>query len=521
MLKRIIKRVGNKIKDISGLRKREKQHIQETPLPATITDAGAAKTEHARKKRSPESSRKLTNPEMAGSASRPRPEHKKNKPWDLTQFQVQPAAGKSRFHDFALPAEIMHAIADLGFDYCTPIQAATLPETLQGHDLIGRAQTGTGKTAAFLINICTALLQEKDDDKRIAGTPRALVIAPTRELVMQIVKDAKDLTKYTSLTTVAVFGGVDYQKQKTRLENETIDLMAATPGRLLDYLNKRVVRLDQVKVLVLDEADRMLDMGFIPDVRRIVSSTPPKEERQTLFFSATITDEVRRLATQWTRKAATIDIEPDQVAVDTIDQIVYLTSSKEKYTVLYNLVTKQNLDRVLVFTNRRDEARKLTDRLQRNGINCDMLSGEVEQKKRMSRLEDFRNGKIKVLVATDVAGRGIHIEGISHVINYTLPYEPEDYVHRIGRTGRAGVAGISISFACEEGSFYLPDIEKFIGRKLECLRPEEALLTAPPRGTSPPPASPSPDKRRGGSSNSGPPRGGRPRNRTSSSARTR
>ncbi|OIP44966.1 MAG: ATP-dependent RNA helicase RhlB [Deltaproteobacteria bacterium CG23_combo_of_CG06-09_8_20_14_all_60_8] len=518
MIKKIIKRLGKKIKDISGISRKKQPHIQETPLPAGSVSAGPAKTiaDHARQRRSPEPSRKPASPEKAGSASRPRPESKRNKPWDLTQFQVPPAPGKSRFHDFDLSVEIMHAIADLGFDYCTPIQATTLPETLQGHDLIGRAQTGTGKTAAFLINICTTLLNERDDGKRATGTPRALIIAPTRELVMQIAKDAKDLTKYTPLTTVAVFGGVDYQKQMSRLENETIDLMAATPGRLLDYLNKRVVRLDKVRILVLDEADRMLDMGFIPDVRRIVSSTPPKETRQTLFFSATITDEVRRLASQWTRKAATVDIEPDQVAVDTIDQIVYLTSSKEKYTVLYNLVTKQNLDRVLVFTNRRDEARKLTDRLKRNGINCDMLSGEVEQKKRMSRLEDFRNGKIKVLVATDVAGRGIHIEGISHVINYTLPYEPEDYVHRIGRTGRAGVAGISISFACEEGGFYLPDIEKFIGRKLECVRPEEALLTPPPRGSSPLASEAPPAKRRGSSR---PPAGRRPRSRTSFSAR--
>jgi ATP-dependent RNA helicase RhlB len=516
MIKKIIKRFGNKIKDISRLRKKETQPINVTAAPA---DAGPVKTmaeQSPSKKRSPDASRKPANKASVANSGRPRSDNKKSTPWDLSQFPIPPLPGKSRFHDFELPIEIMHAVADLGFDYCTPIQATTLPETLQGHDLIGRAQTGTGKTAAFLINICNTLLNDKDEGKRATGTPRALIIAPTRELVMQIDKDAKDLTKYSSLTSVAVFGGVDYQKQMSRLENETIDIMAATPGRLLDYLNKRVVKLDKVKVLVLDEADRMLDMGFIPDVRRIVSSTPPKEERQTLFFSATITDEVRRLASQWTRKAATIDIEPDQVAVDTIDQVVYLTSSKEKYTVLYNLVTKQNLDRVLVFTNRRDEARKLTDRLKRNSINCEMLSGEVEQKKRMSRLEDFRNGKIKVLVATDVAGRGIHIDGISHVINYTLPYEPEDYVHRIGRTGRAGVAGISISFACEEGGFYLPDIEKFIGRKLECVRPKDELLTTPPRRSSPLPSSQPPEKRRGDTRQS---RGSRPRSRTSSSSR--
>jgi ATP-dependent RNA helicase RhlB len=207
-----------------------------------------------------------------------------------------------------------------------------------------------------------------------------------------------------------------------------------------------------------------------------------------MMFSATITEEVKHLAFQWCKKPYTVEIEPEQVAVDTVTQIVYLTTSKEKYTVLYNLLTKQNLKRVLVFTNRKDEARKLTDRLTRNNINCAMLSGDVDQKKRTSRLEGFREGKIHVLVATDVAGRGIHIEGISHVVNYTLPYEPEDYVHRIGRTGRAGAEGISVSFACDEGAFYLPDIEEYIGRKLECRNPDDSLLTPPPRGSSLPPS---------------------------------
>jgi ATP-dependent RNA helicase RhlB len=227
----------------------------------------------------------------------------------------------------------------------------------------------------------------------------------------------------------------------------------------------------------------MLDMGFIPDVRRIVHSTSPKERRQTMLFSATITEDVKHLAFQWGNNPLTIESEPEQVAVETVDQVVYLTTTSEKYTVLYNLITNQNLERVIIFTNRRDEARKLNDRLKRNNINCAMLSGDVPQKQRMQRLEDFRAGKIRVLVATDVAGRGIHIEGISHVINYTLPFEPEDYVHRIGRTGRAGAEGTSISFACEEGAFYLPQIEAYIGRKLNCVSPDESLLKAPPRGS--------------------------------------
>jgi ATP-dependent RNA helicase RhlB len=227
----------------------------------------------------------------------------------------------------------------------------------------------------------------------------------------------------------------------------------------------------------------MLDMGFIPDVRKIVNATPPKEQRQTLLFSATITPEVSHLASQWTRKPVTVNVAPEQVAVDTVEQLVYLTTAKEKYTLLYNLITRHNLERVIVFTNRRDETRRLAERLKRNDISCAMLSGEVPQGKRIKTLEDFRNGKIRVLVATDVAGRGIHIDGVSHVVNYTLPYEAEDYVHRIGRTGRAGASGISVSFACEEGAFYIPEIEANIGAKLPCTTPEPELLIEPPKGT--------------------------------------
>jgi len=406
-------------------------------------------------------------------------------PWSMDDFQVPPQEGKSRFHDLALDPRIMRAIAGLKFSYCTPIQALTLPGSLQGEDIIGRAQTGTGKSAAFLITIFARLLASPPKERRANGTPRALVIAPTRELVAQISKDAKELSRYCDLYTASVYGGLDYQKQWDELESRQIDLMVATPGRLLDYLRKRLVRLDQVEVLVLDEADRMLDMGFIPDVRRIIHHTPEKHKRQTMMFSATITSEVRHLAFQWCAKAKTIDIEPENVEVDTVEQIIYLTTGAEKYAILYNILKRDNPDRVMVFTNRKDEARRLTERLKRNSINCSMLSGDVPQKKRMSRLEGFRAGRIRVLVATDVAGRGIHIDGISHVVNYTLPYEPEDYVHRIGRTGRAGAQGISISFACEEGGFYLPDIEELLGHKLECRQPEEELLVEPPKGTLP------------------------------------
>jgi ATP-dependent RNA helicase RhlB len=234
--------------------------------------------------------------------------------------------------------------------------------------------------------------------------------------------------------------------------------------------------------MVIDEADRMLDMGFIPDVRRIIYKTPPKEKRQTMLFSATFTDEVKQLSAQWCREPITVETEADQVTVDTVQQIVYLTTTAEKFTVLYNLITSKEHERIMIFVNMKNDARRLSERLERHGVKCTLLSGDVPQEKRTSRLEAFREGRVKVMIATDVAGRGIHITGISHVINYTLPYEPEDYVHRIGRTGRAGVSGISISFACEEDAFYLPEIEAYIGESLHCIQPDESLLIAVPAG---------------------------------------
>ena len=380
-------------------------------------------------------------------------------PWTLDEFAVVPEPGKTRFHDYHLPLEVMHAVSDLGFQYCTPIQAETLSHSLAGRDVIGQAQTGTGKTAVFLITLITSLLAKPRGAGHPAATPRTLILAPTRELVIQIGKEAEALAKYSGLTVQSVFGRIDYQKQRLQITAGPVDIMVATPGRLIDFQRQKTVNLGKVEILVLDEADRMLDMGFIPDVRRIVQSTPPKEERQTLFFSATMTPEVNHLAAQWTKKPMHVEIAPERVAVESVEQVVYLATAKEKYDLLYNLITSQNLQRVIVFANRRDETRRLSERLKRNGINCAMLSGEVSQGQRIRTLEDFRNGKIRVLVATDVAGRGIHIDDVSHVVNYTLPYEAEDYVHRIGRTGRAGAKGISISFACEEGAFYMPEIE--------------------------------------------------------------
>ncbi len=396
--------------------------------------------------------------------------------WTAADFKVPEKQGETRFHDLGLLDTVMHGIADLGFHYCSPIQAAALPFTLRGHDAIGKAQTGTGKTAAFLITIINDLLRNPIEEERFLGEARALIIAPTRELVMQIAEDAKDLNKHTGLSVVTLIGGMDYQKQLNRVQSQLVDIVVATPGRLLDFQGRGDIHLDQVEILVLDEADRMLDMGFIPQVKRIVRATPPKENRQTLLFSATFTPDIINLAQQWTSDPHVVEIEPEHVAADAVDQKVFMCTAEERFRVLTNVLRGGDADTVIVFANRRDQVRRLHERLRKAGFNAGILSGEIPQNKRTKTLEMFREGKIQVLVATDVAGRGIHVDGVSHVVNFNLPEDPEDYVHRIGRTGRAGATGISISFASEDDAFLLPDIEDLLGNKLACEHPPEELL---------------------------------------------
>ena len=382
---------------------------------------------------------------------------------------------KTEFQTFDLHPDLIAAICDLGFNQCTPIQAETLPHTLKRQDVIGKAQTGTGKTAAFLITIIDYLLKNPLDEK-FAGEPRGLIIAPTRELAIQIAKDAQVLTQHSELNVIHTVGGMDLDKQIRSLGSQLVDIVVATPGRLMDLLQRKCLFLDMVDILVLDEADRMLDMGFIPQVSKIVRATPSSRYRQTLLFSATFTPEIIDLGKRWTQKAFTVEIEPETVATDSVNQIIYIVTSEEKYNLLYNLLTKFDISRTIIFANRRDETRKLAEILKKQNINCAILSGEIPQNKRLKTLEDFRTGKIPVLVATDVAGRGLHVEGISHVINFSLPEDPEDYVHRIGRTGRAGATGTSISFACEDDSFRIPNIEALLGHKLKCEIPDDSLL---------------------------------------------
>ncbi len=406
---------------------------------------------------------------------------KKRKPWTQDQFVVEPSEDKIRFHDLGLPRGLMHAISDLDFRYCMPVQAESLPHTLKGRDAMARAQTGTGKSAAFLVTIIASLIKKPIKGKRIKGMPRAMIIAPTRELVLQIEKDARALTRYTHLRTVAVFGGMGYKKQQIMLQQKPVDIMAATPGRLIDFMQQKLVKPAKVEILVVDEADRMLDMGFLPDIRKIVYGTPRKTERQTLFFSATLSPEILRIASQWTKDPVTVEIDPDKAAADSVNQKIYIVTEAEKFILLYNLVSGENLERVLLFVNRRDTTRKLAAKLQQYGLECDILSGEVSQRQRVRTLENFRAGKVRIMVATDVAARGLHIEGISHVINYDLPQDPEHYVHRIGRTGRAGAEGISVSFADEMSSFFIPDIEAVLGNSLACEYPSEELLKILPK----------------------------------------
>lgn len=372
------------------------------------------------------------------------------------------------FDSLDLDATLMRGINALGFERCSPIQAQILPYTLEGHDAIGKAQTGTGKTAAFLITLFNDMLNNPVEGERYLAEPRAVILAPTRELVMQIGEDARELGKFTGLSTVTLIGGADYAKQLQKVNQRVTDIVVATPGRLIDFLQRGDMFLDRVESLVLDEADRMLDMGFIPQVKRIVRSTPKKEDRQTLLFSATFSPDIMNLASQWTYEPITVEIEPERIATENVDQQVYVLESRDRLSVLKNILATPEATSVIVFANRRDQVRRVHERLQKSGLECGILSGEITQAKRTKTLEQFKSGRLRVLIATDVAGRGIHVDGVSHVVNYDLPEDPEDYVHRIGRTGRAGEKGVSISFASEDNAFLLPEIEALLGQSLKC-----------------------------------------------------
>ena len=406
--------------------------------------------------------------------------------WDAASFVVEPLEGKKRFHDFDLPGEVMHGIADLGFKYCTEIQALSLEQALAGKNIAGKAQTGSGKTAAFLVAILTRYLRTPESRAKTGGTPRALVLAPTRELVIQICKDADAIGKYCNLRSLAIYGGMDYDRQKKEVLDAPVDLLVATPGRLLDFVKSRVIDLSHVDTLVIDEADRMLDMGFIPDVRRIMSRLPPKDKRATMLYSATLNDTVMNLAMQWMNEPYKAEVASETNATDTVRQVVYIIRAADKFKVLFNHIALHPDARTIVFCNRKSTTEDVYESLKIRGVRVEMLSGDVNQNKRLQVLDSFRDGEIRIVVATDVAGRGIHVDDIEYVINFDFPYEAEDYVHRIGRTGRAGNTGIAISFADEDESFAIPEIEAFIKEPLKCtlIQDDDPLLKElPARGT--------------------------------------
>ena len=370
------------------------------------------------------------------------------------------------FTDLPLSEPILRAIDDLGFTELTDIQAQILPHTLAHQDAIGQAQTGTGKTATFLLTIIQSLLTRPfaEDEVRYLGEPRAVVMAPTRELAQQIFEDCVALTKYMTLHSVCIMGGTNYETQQHELERQYVDILIATPGRLIDLVNRGMVYLDRVEVLVLDEADRMLDMGFIPDIKRLVGRMPPNTDRQSLLFSATFNQDVMNLAYRWLHEPQFVEIEPEHKTSELVEQHFYLLSESQKLVALERILSDNSVDKVIIFANRKDQVKRLYHKL-RQAHKVVMLSGDVIQQKREKYLQRFKEGHASILVATDVAGRGIHVDDISHVINYTLPDQPDDYVHRIGRTGRAGQEGISISFVSEDDAFNIPELEKHLDTK--------------------------------------------------------
>ncbi len=374
----------------------------------------------------------------------------------------------THFEDLPLSPSTLKAIKALNFAKLTPIQAQILPHTLANQDAIGQAQTGTGKTATFLITIIEALLKKPfaKDEKRYLGEPRALVLAPTRELAQQILADCRELTRFSELYNLCITGGADFDKQAEQINKRPLDILIGTPGRIIDWVNKGVLFLDRVEVFVLDEADRMLDMGFIPDIKRIVRHMPANTDRQSLLFSATLNQDVMNLAYRWLYHPAFVEIAPESKTNTAIEQKFYLLTEREKMTALRQILSDKAVKKAIVFANRKDQVKRLYDNLRRHH-EVTMLSGDVAQQKRERYLQRFKDGQVNILVATDVAGRGIHVDDVTHVINFTLPDMPDDYVHRIGRTGRAGHTGVSISFVSENDAFNLPALESHINQKFK------------------------------------------------------
>ncbi|NCT68853.1 MAG: DEAD/DEAH box helicase, partial [Rhodanobacteraceae bacterium] len=383
------------------------------------------------------------------------------------------------FESFDLHPRLLSGLNATGFTRCTPIQALTLPLALTGRDIAGQAQTGTGKTGAFLVAVLNRLLTRPAAADRKLTDPRAIIIAPTRELAIQIDKDFRTIGRDTGLTSALIYGGVDYDKQRDALK-AGCDLIIATPGRLIDYLKQHVFSFNAIEAVVLDEADRMFDLGFIKDIRFLFRRMPPREQRQSMLFSATLSHRVLELAYEHMNEPEKMTVEADNVTADRVRQLVYFPAKEEKQPLLLNLLSRLDAHRSIVFVNTKMAAEKVTRVLERQGFGVATLSGDVPQAKRERLLGKFQKGEIEILVATDVAARGLHIPAVSHVFNYDLPQDAEDYVHRVGRTARLGAEGDAISFACDLYAMSLPDIERYIEQKIPTASIEPEMLVVPP-----------------------------------------
>lgn len=390
------------------------------------------------------------------------------------------------FSELDLDQSLLDGLTEAGFEYCTAIQAEALPAALAGRDVAGQAQTGTGKTAAFLLATFQYLSRHPADPKRTRTQPRAMVLAPTRELAIQIHRDAGELGKYSGHRLGLAYGGTGYEKQRELLARG-VDILIGTPGRLIDYLKQGVFDLKGIQVVVLDEADRMFDLGFIRDIRYLLRRMPSPTKRLNLLFSATLSHRVSELAYEHMNAPQIVKIESDKVVVDEVQESIYYPANEEKISLLLGLLKQTGADRTLVFVNTKHMAEETFRWLKGNEYLAAVLSGDVPQRKREQLLQAFKDGQISILVATDLAARGLHIESVSHVFNYDLPQDGEDYVHRVGRTARAGAHGNAISFACEKYAFSLMDIEEYLGHSIPVQRITDDLLAIPKPATAPTP----------------------------------
>lgn len=390
----------------------------------------------------------------------------------------QPHTQEIKFRQLPLHEKLHKALEFIEFTHCTPIQAETLPLMLAGRDVAGQAQTGTGKTAAYLLATLQHLLEHPGNSDEGRTELQALIISPTRELAIQIYNDACQLNKYTEFRLGLVYGGVDYEKQRKMLQ-AGVDILIGTPGRLIDYYKQKIYSLAKLRIMVLDEADRMFDLGFIRDVRYLLRRMPKPDKRQSMLFSATLSWRVIELAYEHMNNPELIKINPEQITAENIKQIGYHVSSEEKVSLLLGLLKLIDPKRTIVFVNTKRTAEKIWGYLEGNGYHSAILSGDVPQKKRQRLFREFSDGELPILVATDLASRGLHIPDISHVFNYDLPQNAEDYVHRIGRTARAGASGDAVSLICEEYVYSLHEIEEYIGHKIDTENVTAKLLVEP------------------------------------------